>query len=74
MVCLFENAMPLVEKGIPKLTDEEVAEQVKFAIARAHRGGLTGIHDFDGAAAFRAYQLLHQRGDLTSAHRQEHPG
>ncbi len=62
---LFETAMPLVGEVIPKLTDEEVADQVRLAIERAHRGGLTGIHDFDGAAAFRAYQLLLQRGDLT---------
>lgn len=62
---LFENAMALVANVIPPASIEQIAEQVKAAIERAHRGGLTGIHDFDGAEAFQAYQLLHQRGDLT---------
>jgi len=62
---LYETAMDLVEDKIPLLSPEEVAEQVQVAITRAHRSGLTGLHDFDGALAFRAYQLLHSRGDLT---------
>nr|MBN1228936.1 amidohydrolase [Anaerolineae bacterium] len=43
---------------------EEVAAQVKTAIARAHSAGLTGVHDFDGPLAFQAYQMLHAQGDL----------
>ena len=62
---LFENAMELVKAVIPAPTPDEIADQVKVALARAHRGGLTGVHDFDGADAFRAYQILHERGDLT---------
>ncbi len=62
---LFENAMSLVSKIIPPLTPAQIAEQVKAAIARAHRGGLTGIHDFDDAVAFQAYQILKERGELT---------
>jgi predicted amidohydrolase YtcJ len=42
-----------------------MADRVHTAIDRAHRGGLTGIHDFDGALAFQAYQVLQKRGDLT---------
>lgn len=62
---LFETAMELVEGMIPLPSPEEMAERVQVAISRAHRSGLTGLHDFDGALAFQAYQLLHQRGDLT---------
>ncbi|HEC23948.1 MAG TPA: amidohydrolase [Chloroflexi bacterium] len=62
---LFESAMEMVSAIIPEPTPEQVAGQVKEAIARAHRGGLTGVHDFDGALAFRAYQLLRSRGELT---------
>jgi predicted amidohydrolase YtcJ len=62
---LFETAMDLVASAIPPRTPEEMAGRVKVAIARAHRSGLTGVHDFDGALAFRAYQTLQQRGDLT---------
>lgn len=62
---LFEKAMDLVASTIPPRTPEEVAERVKVAVAHAHRSGLTGVHDFDGALAFRAYQTLQRRGDLT---------
>jgi predicted amidohydrolase YtcJ len=62
---LFETAMELVKTVIPTPSPNEIANQVKAAIERAHRGGLTGIHDFDGADAFRAYQILRDRGDLT---------
>ncbi|HZD10231.1 MAG TPA: amidohydrolase, partial [Candidatus Binatia bacterium] len=62
---LFETAMSRVSGAIPPPSPEELAERVHAAIARAHRGGLTGIHDFDGALAFRAYQLLQERGDLS---------
>ena len=61
---LFKSAMELVSNVIPEPTPEQVAEQVKVAIRRAQRGGLTGVHDFDGALAFRAYQVLHERREL----------
>lgn len=62
---LFESAMELAERIVPQPSPEQIAEEVREAIGRAHRGGLTGVHDFDGAAAFQAYQLLRQRGELT---------
>ncbi len=70
---LYEEAMRLVTRAIPGLKGnfiipefdpEIIAGQSKAAIARAQRGGLTGLHDFDGARAFQAYQLLKQRGEL----------
>ena len=62
---LLETAMSLVSDLIPPPSAAELAGRVQSAIARAHRGGLTGVHDFDGALAFRAYQILQQRGDLS---------
>jgi len=62
---LFESAMELVSRVMPEPSPEQIAEEVKAAIARAHRSGLTGVHDFDGALAFRAYQMLRERGELT---------
>lgn len=61
---LFESAMDLVERIVPRPTPEQLAGQVKMAISRAQRGGLTGVHDFDGALAFQAYQVLHEAGEL----------
>lgn len=62
---LFETAMELASRLIPAVTPEQVADQVKAAVERAHRGGLTGVHDFDGATAFRAYQILKNAGELS---------
>ncbi len=62
---LFEAAMELVSRVMSEPSPEQMAEAVKVAMAHAHRHGLTGVHDFDGALAFRAYQILHERGDLT---------
>jgi hypothetical protein len=62
---LFETAMRLAADMIPTLTPEQIAMQMKPAIERAHRGGLTGIHDFDDASAFQAFQILKERGELT---------
>lgn len=71
---LYEEAIGLVTRVIPGLSGnfilpefepEKLAPMVRVAIQRAHRGGLTGIHDFDGARAFQAYQLLRERGELS---------
>jgi predicted amidohydrolase YtcJ len=63
---LFEApAMNMVARLIPTVSPDELAGMVKVAIARAHRGGLTGVHDFDDARALQAYQLLKERGELT---------
>jgi hypothetical protein len=62
---LFETAMSLVSDLIPPVTPEMMAERVSAAITRANRAGLTGVHDFDGALAFRAFQLLREQQDLS---------
>jgi hypothetical protein len=61
---LFENAMELVSAAIPEPEPARLARMVQTAIERAQRGGLVGVHDFDGKAAFEAYQILHEQGNL----------
>ena len=61
---LFESAMGLVKDRMPEPDAAQMAEHVRTAITRAQRGGLTGVHDFDGAVAFQAYQLLQEQGAL----------
>lgn len=60
----LEDAMTLIGRVIPQATAEEVASAMKDAIPRMHRAGLTGVHDFDGARAFQAWQILKERGEL----------
>ena len=62
---LLENAMDLVSQVIPQATAAEVADAMRDAIPLAHRAGLTGVHDFDGARAFQAWQILKERGELS---------
>jgi predicted amidohydrolase YtcJ len=60
----FEDAMDLITKKIPEVTAQEVANAMRDAIPHAHRVGLTGVHDFDGALALRAWQILKENDDL----------
>lgn len=60
----FENAMSLIEKIIPESTPQEVAAALRDAQPLFHRVGLTGVHDFDGARALQAWQILKENGDL----------
>ncbi len=63
---LFEApAMNMVSRLIPEVTPDDLAGMVREAIARAHRGGLTGVHDFDDVRALQAFQLLKEQGQLT---------
>ena len=62
---LLENAMDLVSQIIPQATAAEVAAAMRDAIPLAHRAGLIGVHDFDGARAFQAWQILRERGELS---------
>ena len=61
---LLENAMDLVSEIIPQATAAEVADAMRDVIPLAHRAGLTGVHDFDGARAFQAWQILRERSEL----------
>jgi len=60
----FEDAMQLVSAIIPQATAADLAGALREAIPLLHRAGLTGVHDFDGARAFSAWQMLKERGEL----------
>jgi predicted amidohydrolase YtcJ len=60
----FEEASRLVGDHVPPPTAHDVANAMEAAQHHAWRAGLTGIHDFDRAIAFEAFQLLRDRGTL----------
>lgn len=62
---LFETAIELVERHIPLLSDEDIADSMYAAQQRALAAGLTGIHCFDGPTSLRALQILRERGELS---------
>jgi predicted amidohydrolase YtcJ len=61
---LFEDAMELVSKHIPEPSAGQLADALRDALPLFQRAGLTGVHDFDGARALQAWQLLRERGEL----------
>ena len=62
---LLEEALYLVRHIIPAPTAAELAAMMSDVIVAAHRVGLTGVHDFDGAKCFQALQILHASSDLS---------
>lgn len=60
----LESAMDLIEKIIPEPTVSELAAALRDALPLFHRVGLTGVHDFDGARALQAWQILKENGEL----------
>ncbi|MCY3836763.1 MAG: amidohydrolase [Anaerolineaceae bacterium] len=62
---LFETAIELVERHIPILSDEDIADAMFAAQQKALAVGLTGIHCFDGPPSLRALQILRERGQLS---------
>jgi predicted amidohydrolase YtcJ len=68
---LRDNAMGLVERLVPAITSEEIAEAVRASLAEARRVGLTSAQDMDGSdlrtrrQLFRLYQQLAKSGQLT---------
>ncbi len=69
---LRDNAMSLVERHIPKATDEEIIDAVRAALAEARQVGVTSMQDMDGSDAvtrrrlFRLYQELAKQDKLTT--------
>jgi predicted amidohydrolase YtcJ len=61
---LLEDTIGLVSEHVPEPAPDEVDAALRAAFPRAHKLGLTGIHDCDGRGAFLAYQRLHQQGEL----------
>jgi predicted amidohydrolase YtcJ len=68
---LRDNAMGLVERLIPRPTDDEILEGVRAALNEARQNGVTSVQDMDGSDAatrrqlFRLYQHLARTGHLT---------
>jgi predicted amidohydrolase YtcJ len=68
---LRDNAMRLITRLIPPPSEEEIAEAVRAALAKARALGVTSVQDMDGNAAairrrlLRQYQYLARRGHLT---------
>jgi predicted amidohydrolase YtcJ len=60
----FEDAIELVNRIIPEPTAQQVADAISDMLPLFHRVGLTGVHDFDGARALQAWQILKERGEL----------
>lgn len=61
---LFEDAMDLVARHIPRPTVDEIAMAMRKAQAYCWSVGLTGLHDFDGRDCFLALQQLHEADEL----------
>ncbi len=60
----FEDAMDLISHKIPQISVQELANAMSDAIPHAHKVGLTGVHDFDGARALQGWQILKETDRL----------
>ena len=61
---LLEDAVKLVADKMPEATAHEVAVALRDMLPLMQRAGLTGIHDFDGARALQAWQILKENEQL----------
>lgn len=61
---LLENAMNVVERQIPALTVDQLADLMRELQQLALASGLTGIHEFDQPSSLRALQVLREQGEL----------
>ncbi len=61
---LLENAISLLAAAIPNPSPRQAAAAIAAAQEILWSYGITSVHDFDGALAFRALQHLHQEGRL----------
>jgi hypothetical protein len=62
---LREQAVRLAEKAIGPAAGRLSDDELQAAISSAHRLGLTGIHNVEGADALRAFEHLRARDRLT---------
>ena len=60
----LEGATDLIAKALPDISAQAVADALRDLLPRLHRCGLTGVHDFDGARAWQAWQILKENGEL----------
>lgn len=62
---LKENATDLIWDALPPRTHEEYLSAMRIGIRRAHEVGVTGVHDMDPVACFKAFQGLQAAGELS---------
>jgi len=61
---LKELAMELISRLLEEPSLEQAVAAIRTGMGHAHRLGLVGIHDMEGALALRAMQELNARGEL----------
>lgn len=61
---LLERAVELVGRVLPEPPSERLDAALREAQAEAHRLGMTGIHDVEGAFAFDGFTRLERAGAL----------
>jgi predicted amidohydrolase YtcJ len=61
---LKDEAINLVQRIVPELSEERLTRSIKAALLEARRYGVTGIHDA-GTADFALYQKLYEQDELT---------
>jgi predicted amidohydrolase YtcJ len=59
-------AAALVRRVIPPIPFEQRLTQVRAVLAEAREGGVTTMQDLTSGDQLRAYQELHERGELTA--------
>ena len=63
---LKDAAMNLVYSHVPDPTEEEMIEAAKLALSEARKLGVTSIQDVSSGNDVRVYQILRDKGELTS--------
>ncbi len=63
---LKDAAMSLVYAKIPDPSEQEMIEAARLALAEARKCGVTSIEDVSSGTDVRIYQLLRDKGELTS--------
>jgi predicted amidohydrolase YtcJ len=61
---LFESAMDLVDKAIPKPSETDLTSAISHAQDQLNRYGITGIHDFDSMDCFNSLENLLENEQL----------
>ncbi len=61
---LLERAQELVARHLPPADPERLLRLIRAAQHDAHRHGITGIHDLEGAEELRAFRQLEGGGEL----------
>lgn len=63
-ILLETPAMQLVQRVMPQLSVEQIADDMLAAQEYILKLGLTGFHDFDNPSSLAAFQVLRERGKL----------